>query len=397
MSQAGSLATEITEAIRAVTGSGACALHAPSFLGNEWTYLRECLDSTFVSSVGAFVDRFEADLALYTGAKHAIAVANGTAALHVSLLLAGVQSGDEVLVPALTFVATANAVHYCHATPHFVDSEARTLGVDALRLDAYLSEFTRQRDGQCVNLATGKIIRALIVMHVFGHPCELDALLQVARKHHIALLEDAAEALGSWYGQRHVGTFGLLGALSFNGNKIITTGGGGAILTNDTALAKRAKHLTTTAKLPHSWAYEHDEVGFNYRMPNLNAALGCAQLELMPGFLAQKRVLHARYAAQFQKVQGVRLVSEPANCQSNYWLQALQLDPAEAGKRDDLLDTLNATGISARPVWKLMHQLQQFESCPRMDLWQAQALERQLINIPSSANLGVLETSEPIA
>lgn len=394
MPHASLLATEITQAIRAVTGSGALPLHAPSFQGQEWAYVRECLDSTFVSSVGAFVDRFEADLARYTGAKHAIAVSNGTAALHVALLLAGVQADDEVLVPALTFVATANAVHYCQASPHFVDSEARTLGVDAVRLDAYLGEISTQREGQCVNLTTGRVIRALIVMHVFGHPCELDALMKVAHKHHIALVEDAAEALGSWYGQRHVGTFGLLGALSFNGNKIITTGGGGALLTNDTALAQRAKHLTTTAKLPHRWAYEHDEVGFNYRMPNLNAALGCAQLELMPSFLSQKRALHARYAAQFQKVQGVRLVSEPVGCTSNYWLQALRLEQDQAGHRDPLLDALNAAGISSRPVWKLMHQLKHFENCPRMDLRQAQALEEQLINIPSSASLGALEVAE---
>jgi dTDP-4-amino-4,6-dideoxygalactose transaminase len=293
-------------------------------------------------------------------------------------------------------VATANAVHYCHATPHFVDSEARSLGVDAVRLDAYLSEYTVQQEGQCVNAATGKVIRALIVMHVFGHPCELGALLKVAHKHHIALVEDAAEALGSWYGQGHVGTFGLLGTLSFNGNKIITTGGGGAILTNDTALAKRAKHLTTTAKLPHRWAYEHDEVGFNYRMPNLNAALGCAQLEMMPSFLSQKRALHARYAAQFQKVQGVQLMAEPLGCTSNYWLQALQLEQAEADNRDHLLDVLNAAGISARPVWKLMHQLKQFEACPRMDVRQAQALEQQLINIPSSASLGALESVDDL-
>ena len=394
MTQIPTLATDITEAIRTVTGDGVCALHEPSFQGHEWDYVRACLDSTFVSSVGAFVDRFEADLARYTGAKHAIAVSNGTAALHVALLLAGVEPGDEVLVPALTFVATANAVHYCHATPHFVDSEARTLGVDAVRLDAYLQANTTQQGGQCVNLATGKIIRALMVMHVFGHPCELEALQKVAKKYHIALVEDAAEALGSWYGERHVGTFGLLGALSFNGNKIITTGGGGAILTNDTMLAKRAKHLTTTAKLPHPWAYEHDEVGFNYRMPNLNAALGCAQLEMMPRFLAQKRALHARYAAQFETVQGARLMAEPPGCKSNYWLQALQLDQAQSGLRDMLLDTLNASGISVRPVWKLMHQLNQFKTCPRMDLHQAQTLEQQLINIPSSASLAAAETTE---
>lgn len=394
MTQISTLATDITQAIRAVTGDGACALHEPSFQGHEWDYVRACLDSTFVSSVGAFVDRFEADLARYTGAKHAIAVSNGTAALHVALLLAGVEPGDEVLLPALTFVATANAVHYCHATPHFVDSEARTLGVDAVRLDAYLQANTTQQGGQCVNLATGKIIRALIVMHVFGHPCELDALQKVAHKYQIALVEDAAEALGSWYGERHVGTFGLLGALSFNGNKIITTGGGGAILTNDTMLAKRAKHLTTTAKLPHPWAYEHDEVGFNYRMPNLNAALGCAQLEMMPRFLAQKRALHARYAAQFAAVQGARLMTEPSGCKSNYWLQALQLDQAQSGLRDMLLDTLNVLGISVRPVWKLMHQLNQFKTCPRMDLHQARALEQQLINIPSSASLAAAETTE---
>ncbi|MBU1664766.1 MAG: aminotransferase class I/II-fold pyridoxal phosphate-dependent enzyme, partial [Gammaproteobacteria bacterium] len=249
---------QVVEAIRQVAGPAPVALHEPRFAGNEWAYLKECLDSTFVSSVGKFVDRFEADLAAFTGARHAVAVVNGTAALHIALKLAGVEAGDEVLIPALTFVATANAVAYCGATCHFVDSEERTLGVDPHKLREYLVATTEQRNGLCVNRATGQVIRALVPMHTFGHPVELDGLLAVAHDFNLVLVEDAAESLGSYYHGRHTGTFGRFGTLSFNGNKTITTGGGGAILTNDPELARTAKHLTTTAKLPHRWAFEHD-------------------------------------------------------------------------------------------------------------------------------------------
>ncbi|MBS4052053.1 MAG: LegC family aminotransferase [Methylomonas sp.] len=362
-------------------------LHEPSFNGNEWLYLKECLDSTFVSSVGKFVDRFELELAEFTGAKHAVAVVNGTAALHIALKLAGVTAGDEVLVPALTFVATANAVAYCGAIPHFVDSEATTLGIDAAKLRDYLLSHTEQRANQCVNRASGRIIRAMVPMHAFGHPVNLDELLAIARDFNLALVEDAAESLGSYYHGRHTGTFGLMGTLSFNGNKTITTGGGGAILTNDAELARHAKHLTTTAKLPHRWEYRHDEIGFNYRLPNLNAALGCAQLEQLPRMLAAKRSLFCRYQAAFMQIAGVKLIAEPDQCRSNYWLQTLLLDAERADQRDRVLEASNDAGFMTRPAWALMHELAPFEECPRMDLSMALSLSRRLINIPSSSSL----------
>jgi perosamine synthetase len=381
------LAEQVVAAMLAALGPGPAMLHEPSFAGNEWIYLKECLDSTFVSSVGKFVDRFELDLAAFTGAKHAVAVVNGTAALHIALKLAGVQAGDEVLVPALTFVATANAVTYCNASPHFVDSEARTMGVDSVKLRDYLLSHTEQRAGQCVNRATGRVIRALVPMHTFGHPVDIEGILALAHDFNLALIEDAAESLGSTYHGQHTGTFGLMGTLSFNGNKTITTGGGGAILTNDATLARHAKHLTTTAKLPHAWEYRHDEIAYNYRLPNLNAALGCAQLEQLPAMLAAKRALFARYQAAFFSVQGVALVAESEQCQSNYWLQTLLLDANQADQRDLILAATNAATYMTRPAWILMHELPQFKDCPRMDLTMALSLSQRLINIPSSSSL----------
>lgn len=387
MSDQANLPGQVIAAIHAVAGEGRFALHEPSFDGNEWLYLKECLDSTFVSSVGKFVDRFEMDLSKFTGAKHVVAVVNGTSALHIALKLAGVKTGDEVLIPALTFIATANAVSYCNATPHFIDSEISTLGVDATKLREYLIDRTDQRSGQCINRATGQVIRALVPMHTFGHPADLDGLLAVARDFNIAVVEDAAESLGSYYHGKHTGTFGLLGTLSFNGNKTITTGGGGAILTNDAELARHAKHLTTTAKLPHAWEFSHDEVGYNYRLPNLNAALGCAQLEQLPTKLAAKRMLYTRYQDAFSQVEGVKLISEPSECHSNYWLQTLLLDSENVHLRDSILMATNDAGLMTRPVWILMHELAPFKVCPRMDLTTAQALAKRLINIPSSSGL----------
>jgi perosamine synthetase len=381
------LADQVVAAIRAVVGPQRVSLHEPSFTGNEWLYLKECLDSTFVSSVGKFVDRFEADLAEYTGAKHVVAVVNGTAALHIALKLAGVKAGDEVLIPALTFVATANAVTYCGAAPHFVDSEQRTLGVDAEKLRDYLVSQTEQCAGQCVNAKTGKVIRALVPMHTFGHPVDLNGLLAVAHDFNLVLVEDAAESLGSYYHGQHTGTFGKMGTLSFNGNKTITTGGGGAILTNDDALARHAKHLTTTAKLPHAWSFNHDEIGYNYRLPNLNAALGCAQLEKLPEKLAQKRALFEQYKLAFAAVDGLTLMVEPEHCQSNYWLQTLVLAVEHAEQRDVLLQETNAAGMMTRPAWTLMHELTAFRDCPRMNLHCAESLSQRLINIPSSSGL----------
>lgn len=377
----------VVDGIRRVLGPGPAVLHEPSFTGNEWEYVKECLDSSFVSSVGKFVDQFEDGLAAYTGATRAIAVANGTAALHIALLLVGVTRDDEVLAPALSFVATANAISYCGAIPHFVDSDERTLGIDASALRDYLRDIATVRDGKCINVATGRVIRAIVPMHTFGHPVDIEGLLDVAAEFHLALIEDAAESLGSTYDGRHAGTFGRIGTLSFNGNKTITTGGGGAILTNDLGLAARAKHLTTTAKLPHRWEFVHDEVGYNYRMPNLNAALGCAQLEQLPRLVAAKRTLYERYAASFADVTGVRLMVEPPRARSNYWLQALVLDDAHAGERDAILTATNEVGLMTRPAWVLMHRLAAFAGSPRMPLPVAESLSARLVNIPSSAQL----------
>lgn len=382
-----SLPQQVVAAIQSVIGTEFRALHEPSFTGNEWVYLKECLDSTFVSSVGKFVDRFEADLAAFTGVEHAVAVVNGTAALHVALLLAGVLPGEEVLMPALTFVATANAVSYCGAVPHFVDSCESNLGICPQALRRYLQQLVDVEQGHCINRLTGRVIRAVVPMHVFGHPVDMPALKSVADEFNLVIVEDAAESLGSLLNDEHTGGFGLLGTLSFNGNKTITTGGGGAILTRCPELARKAKHLTTTAKLPHRWEFEHDQIGFNYRLPNLNAALGCAQLEVLPQFLQAKRQLHEKYAAAFSGCAGFSLLTEPEFAHSNYWLQALVLDEAVAAERDRILAATNDAGVMTRPLWKLMPHLAPFALCPSAPLPVAESLVRRVINIPSSAFL----------
>lgn len=378
------------DAVRAVLGTptGTIALHEPEFAGREWEYVKDCIDTGWVSSVGSYVERFEALLRDTCGTTHAIATVNGTAALHVCLLLAGVLPGDEALVPTLTFIATANAISYAGATPHFVDSEATTLGADPVALDAYLREIAELRGDGCYNRRTGARIRALVVMHVFGHPCEIHALAELAEHWQLVLIEDAAESLGSRYMSRHTGNVGRLAALSFNGNKLVTTGGGGAILTNDAELGRRAKHLTTTARTPHRWSFLHDEVGYNYRMPNLNAALGCAQLERLSGFVERKRRLASRYEAALSAVSGLQFLREPKHSFSNYWLNAVVLKPNHADSRDDLLAALNDAGYMCRPLWTLMHCLPMYAGCPRMALPQAEALETRVINLPSSARLG---------
>lgn len=379
------LPEKIVTAITNALGSGPFALHQPYFNGNEWAYLKDCLDSTYVSSVGPYVERFEHDLATYTGAKHAVAVVNGTSALHIALKLAGVTANDEVLIPALTFVATANAVSYCGAIPHFVDSEPLTLGIDANKLRDYLTRLTENRQGLCINRTTGRVIRAVIPMHTFGHPADMEALLALANDFHLTVIEDAAESIGSTYYGQHTGTFGLMGILSFNGNKTITTGGGGAILTNDSNIAKRAKHLTTTAKVAHQWEFDHDDIGYNYRLPNINAALGCAQLEQLPMLLKAKRGLFARYQQAFSQLKEVKLIEEPKGCHSNYWLQAIMLETPNMERREAILERTNRDGFMTRPVWRLMSKIPHFSNCPQMDLSIARQLEAQLINIPSSA------------
>jgi perosamine synthetase len=381
--------SEVMSAVRQVLGQpqGTIALHEPEFAGAEWTYVKDCIDTGWVSSVGAYVDRFERDLARITGAPYAVATSNGTSALHVSLLLAGVQPGDEVLMPSLTFIATANAVSYAQARPHFVDVETRSLGVDAEALENYLREAADRRAEGTFNRRTGARIGALVVMHVFGHPCDLDALAALAQRWGLPLVEDAAESLGSSYKGRHTGNTGLVSALSFNGNKLVTTGGGGAVLTHDAEVARRAKHITTTARVPHRWNFIHDEVGFNYRLPNLNAALGCAQLERLDSFISRKRRLAARYAESFAGATSARFLLEPAGTQSNYWLNAIVLAPEHAAQREPLLKALNDAGYMARPIWTLMHRLPMYAGCPRMPLPTSEAMEARVINLPSSPRL----------
>jgi perosamine synthetase len=364
-------------------------LHEPFFGGNEWAYVKECIDTGWVSSVGKYVDEFEQRLAEVTGSRYAIATVNGTAALHVALNLSGVQPGDEVLVPALSFVATANAVSHCGAIPHFVDSEEFTLGLDAKALREYLTAIVEKGEGSARNKNTGKKLAAIVPMHAFGHPVDLEALLSVSADFGIPIVEDAAESLGSYYKGQHTGTFGKFAALSFNGNKIITTGGGGAILTQDAELAKHAKHITTTAKKPHRWEFFHDEVAWNYRLPNLNAALGCAQLEKLAEFLASKRVLAERYRASFARDPELRFADEPSNCQSNYWLSTVLLRSPSVSVRDQLLAAANEAGFMVRPAWTLLNQLPMYSACPAAPLPVAERLSASIINLPSSPSIAM--------
>jgi perosamine synthetase len=380
------LVEQITAAVSAVAGSDA-PLHAPEIGGNEWAYVKECLDTEWVSTVGAYVDRFESELAAYTGAKYVVATINGTAALHAAMVLAGVEAGDEVIVPALTFVATANAVAYCGATPHFADADERTLGLDPAKLDAHLSEVAKITATGCINKNTGRKIAAVVCVHTFGHAADLDELAKLCDRYGLTLIEDAAESLGTYYKGRHTGNHGRLSTLSFNGNKIVTSGGGGAIMTNDEALGKRARHLTTIAKMPHRWEYAHDEIGFNYRLPNVNAAIGVAQMEQLPDFRARKRALAERYRAAFEAIDGVRFFTEPENSNSNYWLNVLLLNDAAMALRDSVLAALNEAELMSRPAWTPMHKLAMFADCPRADLSVAESLFTQLINIPSSPRL----------
>lgn len=362
------------------------ALHEPFFGGREKQYVTDCIETGWVSSLGSYVDRFEAELARRCGTAHAVAAVSGTAALHIALMLAGVSAGDEVLMPSLTFIATANAAAYCGAVPHFVDCEARTMGIDPAALSARLAQIGDRRGDGLYNKETGRRIAALVPVHIFGHPCDMDALGAVAGAYDLPVVEDAAEALGSRYRGRPAGSFGRLAALSFNGNKIVTTGGGGAILTDDPVLARRAKHLTTTAKIAHRWEFRHDETGYNYRLPNINAALGCAQLEQLDGFLAAKRRLAARYAAIFEGAP-CRFFSACDFAESNYWLNAVFLP--EAGMLEGVLEGLHAAGYLCRPAWVPMHCLPMYSACPRAELPVTEDLAARVVNLPSSAALGM--------
>ena len=360
-------------------------LHEPRFIGNEKKYLNDCIDSTYVSYVGNYVTKFEDMVKDYTGAQFAIAMASGTLSLHIALLLSSVRRGDEVLTQSLTFVASVNAINYCGAFPVFLDSDRKTLGMSAEKLEEFLSaESYMKDDGFSYNKKTGRRISACLPVHIFGHPVDIEKIYGICIKYGIVLVEDAAESLGSFYKNKHTGTFGKFGAVSFNGNKTITTGGGGMLLTDDEAFALKAKHLTTTAKIPHRWEIAHDEIGFNYRMPNVNAAIGCAQMENIDRYLQSKRDLAHEYKEFFERI-GIEFISEPADSKSNYWLNAIILTNAQ--EKNDFLEYTNTHGVMTRPVWTLMHKLPMFQGCQTSNLDAALWLEDRVVNIPSSARI----------
>lgn len=362
---------------------GFIPLHEPRFNGNEKAYLNECIDSTFVSSVGKFVDLFEQEFAKKVGAKYAVATVNGTSALHIALLLANVTSDDEVITQPLTFIATCNAISYCRAKPIFVDVDRETMGLSPDALKQFLQDNCEIINKKCINKSTKNTIKACVPVHTFGHPCKIDEIKELCDAWHIFLIEDAAESLGSYYKNKHTGTFGKFGTFSFNGNKIITSGGGGVIVTDDDYLAKRAKHLTTTAKIPHQYEYVHDEIAYNYRMPNLNAALLVAQLEQLDIFLGAKRALAKKYNAFFSQSKKFEFIVEPENSKSNYWLNGIILQDLET--RNQFLELTNTQDVMTRPIWKLMNELEMFKKCQSGDLKNAKYLEERVVNIPSSA------------
>lgn len=382
--------TPVIEAIKEVLelSGNNIPLHEPCLkTGNEWNYVKQCIDSGWVSSVGSFVDDFSEKLARQCHSKFAIPTVNGTSALHIALKLAGVKPGDEVLVPALTFVATANAISYCDAIPHFIDVEEATFGVDSNALKEYLIQIATITKHGLINHSTGRKISAIVPVHIFGHPVDMDPLLELADHYKLKIVEDAAAGLGSYYKGKPLGSIGELAAISFNGNKIITTGCGGAILTDDAELAKHAKHLTTTAKLAHPWKIEHDEIGFNYRMANINAALGCAQLEKLEHFVLLKRKLAERYSEAFAQIPSVKFFKEASFAKSNYWLNSIILDVDSLEQRDMVLAELNEAGFLCRPIWKLINKLSAYTHCPSMELAVSETLEKKTINLPSSPAL----------
>lgn len=379
--------------VRSLYGDDFIPLHRPVFEGNERQYLVDCIDSNFVSSVGAKVAEFEQQIADFTGARYAIATVNGTAALHVALQLVGVQRGDEVISQALTFIATCNALSYTGAHPVFVDVDRDTMGMSPAALQTFLAEHVELRDGQAWNRRSGRRIAACVPMHTFGLPCRIAEIAEICAEWGIALVEDAAESLGSYVGERHTGTFGLFGTLSFNGNKVITTGGGGMIITNDEALAKRAKHITTTAKIPHPYEFVHDEVGYNYRLPNLNAALGCAQMERLQWMLEVKADIANKYQNFFTGL-GVEMPTPLTGCRANYWLNAIIL--ADKAERDVFLAKTNERGVMTRPIWRLMSELEMFKHCQHDSLANSRWLEERIVNVPSSVPESAMNDSNAL-
>lgn len=360
-------------------------LHAPLFIGNEKKYLNECIDTTFVSSVGKFVDRFEEKMAAYTGAKKAVVCVSGTNALHMAMMLVGVERDDEVLTQALTFIATCNAISYIGAHPVFIDVDMETLGLSPKAVKAWLDKNAELKNDVCYNKKTGRRVKACIPMHTFGHPVKIDELVQICNEWHLELVEDTAESIGSLYKGQHTGTFGKVGAISFNGNKTITTGGGGMLLFQDEELGKLAKHLTTQAKVPHRWAFVHDHIGYNYRMPNINAALGCAQLENLDRYVENKRETARIYADFFKNIPDITFFTEPENCRSNYWLNVVMLKDKAA--QQEFLEYTNDHGVMTRPVWELMNRLEMFKQCETDGLKNTEWLADRIVNIPSSVRL----------
>ncbi len=374
---------DIVKFIRQIYGTeDFIPLHAPVFRGNEKKYLNECIDTTFVSSVGKFVDRFEEEVTSYTGAKRAVVCVNGTNALHMALMLVGVERDDEVLTQPLTFIATCNAISYIGAHPVFIDVDKDTMGLSPSAMENWLTENAEIKDKTCYNKKTGRRIKACVPMHTFGHPIHLNELMEVCTKWQIELVEDAAESLGSFYHGKHTGTFGKVGVLSFNGNKTITTGGGGMLLFQDEELGKRAKHLTTQAKIPHRWEFVHDEIGYNFRMPNINAALGCAQMEQLDEILKNKRETAEKYREFFKNLPEIEFFSEPENCQSNYWLNAIILKDKE--QQQKFLHYTNEIGVMTRPIWELMNNLPMFSHCQTDSLENSKWFADRVVNLPSS-------------
>ena len=377
---------KITDFIHDLYGGGDfIPLAVPVFIGNEKKYLNECIDTTFVSSVGKFVDRFEEDTAKYTGCKRAVVCVSGTNALHMSLMLAGVERDDEVLTQALTFVATCNSLSYIGAHPVFIDVDRDTMGLSPVAVREWLTRNSEQKNGECYNKRTGRRVKACVPMHTFGHPVHLDELIEVLKEYHIELVEDAAESIGSLYKGKHTGTFGKVGALSFNGNKTITTGGGGMMLFNDEELAAYAKHITTQAKIPHRWEFRHDHIGYNYRMPNINAALGCAQLEHIEEYVASKRETAKAYEEFFKDIPEIEFFTEPKETRSNYWLNVVILKDKEA--QLNFLEYTNDNGVMTRPIWELMNRLPMFEKCENDGLKNTIWFADRVVNIPSSVRI----------
>lgn len=360
-------------------------LSVPRFVGNEKKYLEECIDTTFVSSVGKFVDRFEEETARYTGAKKAVVCVSGTNALHMAMMLAGVERDDEVLTQALTFIATCNALSYIGAHPVFIDVDKSTMGLSPDAMQEWLVKNSEIKNGECYNKHSGRRVKACVPMHTFGHPARIEELADICAEYHMELVEDAAESIGSRYKGRHTGTFGKVGAISFNGNKTITTGGGGMMLFQDEELGRLAKHITTQAKVPHRWEFVHDHIGYNYRMPNINAAMGCAQLEHLDEFVASKREVAGEYAAFFKNMDGIDFFEEPENCFSNYWLNVVILKDKAA--QLDFLEYTNDHGVMTRPVWELMNQLPMFKDCENDGLENTVWFADRVVNIPSSVRL----------